>query len=282
MVKSILVPLDPSPYTEVATKMAIRIAKFNDAHITGMVIIDIPGIEKAIGPVPPGGIYYAEHLEEKKKADAEKRVDELLDKFRKACDAAGVAHSEAKNQGSPSDSILKEAIYYDLVLMGLRTHFNFETESTEGDSLNNVLEESITPIYAVPAEMPVSLDKKQHVKVCIPFDGSLPAARALQRFAQLIRHDIPEVKLLMSHDDGDYANQILENAKTYLRYHGIENVQTDWTVEHIIEKVKAEYMDWADAFVVGAHSRKGFLDFMVGSLTKELIAWNKKPVLIGQ
>jgi len=282
MVKSILVPLDPSPYTDMAIQMAIRIARFNKAHITGLVIIDIPGIEKAIGPVPPGGIYYAEHLEEKKKAEAEKRVNTLLEKFRDACDAAGVAHSEAKNQGSPSDSILREAIYYDLVLMGLRTHFNFESSDEEGDALHNVLNESITPVYAIPAQMPLNLEEKEHVKVCIPFDGSLPAARALQRFAQLIRQDIPHVKLVMSHDDGNFAREVLDSARTYLHHHDIEHVETEWTVEHIIQKVKNDYMEWADAFVVGAHSKKGILDFMVGSLTRELIQWNQKPVLIGQ
>ena len=282
MVKSILVPLDPSPYTDKAIETAIRMAQVNKAHLTGMVVIDIPGIKKAAGPVPPGGFYYAEHLTEKRKAEAEERVNALLKKFSAACDKAGVKHSEARNQGNPSESILKESIYYDLLVMGLRTHFNFEVSHEAGDSLQEMLDESITPIYAVPADMQVPKGDKAEVNVCIPFDGSLPAARALQRFAQLIRHDLPRVKLVMSHEDIEYAEGVLEGAKGYLAHHGIHNVETDITVENIIDKIKNDYTDWADVFVVGAHSKKGLFDFMVGSLTKYLIEWNRKPVFIGQ
>ncbi len=282
MVKSILVPLDPSPYTDKAIEVAIRMALVNDAHLTGMVVIDIPGIKKAAGPVPPGGFYYAEHLTEKRKAEAEERVDALLRKFSAACEKAGVKHSEARNQGNPSESILAESIYYDMIVIGLRTHFNFEVSNEAGDSLREMLDESITPIYAVPADFQVPKAGKAEIRVCIPFDGSLPAARALQRFAQLIRHEMPQVKLVMSHEDLDYAKGVLEGARNYLAYHGIDNVETEITVENIIDKIKADYADWADVFVVGAHSRKGLFDFIVGSLTRHLIDWNKKPVFIGQ
>jgi len=62
--RRILIPLDPSPYSESALNLACIVAKIYDAEITGMVILDIPGIKDSIGPVPIGGIYLAEKLEE--------------------------------------------------------------------------------------------------------------------------------------------------------------------------------------------------------------------------
>jgi len=55
MIKRILLPLDASPFTAAATEAACLLAKNQDAQITGLVVIDIPGIKKSIGPVPLGG-----------------------------------------------------------------------------------------------------------------------------------------------------------------------------------------------------------------------------------
>ena len=43
----------------------------------------------------------------------------------------------------------------------------------------------------------------------------------------------------------------------------------------IVDVVNKDYLDWADLFAVGAHSKSGILDFMVGSLTKNLIEYGK-------
>jgi len=282
MIKSILIPLDPSPYTDVAIDLGIQIAKVNDAQVTGLVILDIEGIEKSIGSIPPGGVYYAERLEEKRRREAEDRVQGLLDKFKSKCEAAAVRHEEARNQGSPSERILLESIYYDLVIVGLRTHYDFDVAGQPGKSLEKLLDQSITPVYAVPETFNIPNPSERRVHVTVPFDASFPAARSLQRLAQLMQPKITDVKIVMSCDDGDYARAALENAKDYLALHGYKNVETEWTIEKIKDKLISDYMDWTDVFVVGAHSKKGFLDFMVGNLTKFLIDQNEKAVVIGQ
>jgi len=54
MLKRILIPLDPGPYTEKCIELGCIMANRLDAELTGMVILDIPGIEKSVGPVPDG------------------------------------------------------------------------------------------------------------------------------------------------------------------------------------------------------------------------------------
>ena len=71
MVKSILIPLDPSPYTDSAIEIGCRMAKYHGAQLTGLVILDIPGIEKQIGPVPIGASYYADKYHGRKTANGE-------------------------------------------------------------------------------------------------------------------------------------------------------------------------------------------------------------------
>jgi nucleotide-binding universal stress UspA family protein len=282
MLKRILIPLDPSPYTETALEIGTTMARMYDAELTGLVILDLPGIEKSIGPIPLGGLYYADRLEKQKEKEANERIHSLLKKFGDICKNEGVHYREAEQQGSPSERILQEAIFFDAIIIGMRTHFHFETSEKPGDSLEKIMEETITPIYAVPEKYNFPDIPNEKIRVLIAFDGSLPAARAMQRFAQLVKPNLFEVTLLISEGDKAKADYYLNQAQAYLTIHGIEKIHKKWVEEDIIDAIEEIYLDWAHVVVVGAHSKKGIFGFKVGSLTTHLIKANRKPLLIGQ
>ena len=276
MIRRILTPLDPSPYSETALKYSCYIAHRQHAEITGMVILDIPGIEKSIGAVAPGALYWAEKLEKSRVAEAQKRIEQLLQKFEKTCQKEGVTCHKAEDQGSPSERIVWESLFYDLVVMGLRTHFQFETSDKPGKTLDKVLSQTITPVLAVPEHY------YEIRNVLIAFDGSLPAARALQRFAHLaIPYDF-NFTLLYAGDDKDTAMVYLNKAEEYLKAYSQNNVQKEWTNRSIIDAMREEYLDKSDLIVLGAHSRSALADFFVGSVTKYLINESNKVLFIGQ
>ena len=54
----ILLGLDGSSYAEAAVEYACQIALAHSAAITGVAIIDLPGIQSTGGPVPLGGAHY--------------------------------------------------------------------------------------------------------------------------------------------------------------------------------------------------------------------------------
>ena len=54
----ILLGLDGSPHAQAATEYACQIALAHNAAITGVAIIDQPGIQSSSGPVPIGGTHY--------------------------------------------------------------------------------------------------------------------------------------------------------------------------------------------------------------------------------
>jgi nucleotide-binding universal stress UspA family protein len=282
MIKRILIPLDPSPFTDSALEIGTILARLNQAELTGLVILDIPGIEKSMGPIPLGGLYYAEKREKAKEKEAEQRIHELLTKFKTKCEKEGINYREAEQQGSPSETIIQESIFYDAVIIGMRTFFHFETQDSPGDSLEELLDETITPVYAVPDKLILPKIPQEKIRVLIAFDGSLAASRALQRFAQLAPPPIFEVLLLTSDDKKEKAYYLMDQAESYLKCHNFQNIQKKWITEHIIDAISNTYLDWAHLVVLGAHSKKGMFDFMVGSLTKYLIKAAKKPVLIGQ
>jgi nucleotide-binding universal stress UspA family protein len=281
MIKRILLPLDASPFTAAATEAACVLARNQDAQITGLVVLDIPGIKKSIGPVPLGGGHYAKRLEGSRLEEAEKVVDELLATFRAKCEAEGVPWQEAETQGTPHEQISDESVYYDALVMGLRTFYRFDPEGKPGDTLDNVLEHSVTPVMGVP-ESYVTPEPGARVKSLLLFDGSLPAARSLQRFAQMARPELTDATLVMAGPDEELANYQLERAAHYLAAHGFDEVRSEWTEDDIVEAVDERYLDAADLVVVGAHSKVAVIDFLIGSLARHLIEVARKPILIGQ
>lgn len=282
MIRRILIPLDPSPYSDSALHLGCIIAKQYDAEVTGLVILDIPGIEDSIGPIPIGGIHLAEKLEKEKKEEARQRIDDLLIKFKAKCEKEGVSHKEAHRQGSPSTQILNESIYFDLLIIGLKTYFNFETSEKSGSSLDKLLNQSVTPIYGVPENLHLLEKPDRKIRVLIAFDGSPLAARAMQRFSLMVTPELYEITLLNSSEEKVEGEEILSRAEEYLNSHKITNIKKVWTYDNIIDVIKNDYYDEMDGFVVGAHSQDGIFDFLVGSLTKYLVKSAKKPVFIGQ
>jgi nucleotide-binding universal stress UspA family protein len=227
-------------------------------------------------------LHYAERLKQVKAKAAQERVEQLLAKFRAKCQNDKVRYREAEHQGSPSERIISESNYYDAVVMGMRTHFRFEDESPDGETLEDLLDESVTPVYAVPAEYSFTKAPGESFKVLIAYDNSLPAARALQRFAQFVIPEVQEVLLLAADRDKVAAEFYLTQAAAYLQAHSITRVTKEYASGTIIEVVESKYLDWADMVVMGAHSKRGLFDFKLGSLTKFLIERAQKPLLIGQ
>ncbi len=275
MIRRILVPLDPSSFTEAALDYACLFAKRQNATVTGLVVLDIPGIEKSASYHGLGGSYWAEKLEAHLRDEAEAHIENVLTKFRKRCENAGIAYVESKEQGSPSKRILEQSSFYDLIVVGMRTHFHFVTSDKPGDTLDKILDDSITPVLAVPAHFsPIK-------KVLISYDGSLAATRALQRFTHLSLAKDLEITVLFASDDKEKATYYLENISAYLNAYELTNFKTEWTDQLFIDALRQQYLDWADAIVLGAHSRSGLADFFVGSVTKFLINEAKKPLFIG-
>ena len=281
MIKRILLALDPSPYSETAIEYACHIAKMHNAEINGLVVLDIPGIAESIGPVPLGASHYAKQLTESKKKEADQRITALLNHFRDTCVKNGVSHRESKRQGSPSRAIIEESVYYDLVVMGLKTFFEFESESEDsGRSIAEFMDHSVTPILAVPkSPSPEFFDHE--FNVLMAFDGSLPSARCLHSLSQMYKEQPDNLILLSSDSNEAESKKRLSEAEMYLNAHGIYNVTKVHTSAHIKDAIAEQSKKEIDVIALGAHAKKSIFDFRLGSIARWLIEHSEKPLLIG-
>lgn len=283
MIKRILVPLDPSAFAEQALNLACRIAKVHDAEVTGLVILDVPGISSSIGPIPPGASYYARQLQESKIKEAKTRIKELLANFHNICEKFSVKAREHETQGMPSIKIITESMFYDLLVIGMRTHFHFETQEGPGDSFDDIIEQSITPIIAVPDKLKIP-DEGKPINALLALDGTNPSTRAMKRFIHLIQpfHDIVNIQILTSHEDKQIAQHFLEKAEDYIKAHLDIEVSTRISTKNIIKLMEDEYLEWSHGIVLGVHLSKGVFEFMTGSLTRYLTRECKVPMFIAQ
>ena len=279
MVRRILLPLDLSPFTDSALDLGCHIAKATGAEIKGIAILDIPGIKKSVGSIPIGGIYYADRLIEARKQDATAHITELLDKFNKKCHAEGVPHRISEQQGSPSQVLFEKSVFFDLIIAGIRTFYQYGSDNQEGKGIEEILGSTVTPIMAVPKGFKVP---DRRLKVLIAFNNSLPAARAMHRFAQLVNTAQFKVKIMMAGCDKKEAEYCLRRAGFFLQSHGFKDVSTEWNPLNPIDAMKEKYLEWAEAVVLGIHSKRGIIDFMIGSLSRFMLNEGSKVVLIGQ
>ncbi|MFV1981432.1 MAG: universal stress protein, partial [Rhodothermia bacterium] len=180
MLKRLLVPLDPSPFSQTAVSYACELASYHGAEVTGLVIIDLPGIRDSVAPFSPGSAHYAEKAELRLGAEAHEALRGIQSSFASKCEAVGVAHRSIERQGDPVEIIAHESAYYDLLVIGLRTHFNFQTSSAPGKTLSELMGHLATPILAVPETYSPFGSKLDAV---LAFDGSPAAIRSMRQFA---------------------------------------------------------------------------------------------------
>jgi nucleotide-binding universal stress UspA family protein len=279
MLKRILVPLDPYPFSKSAVSHACELAADHGAEVTGLIIIDKPGIHESVSPVSPGSAHIAHKAELRMEAEAHERLLDVLKDFGKRCDEVGVEHRSIERSGEPASVIEEISGYYDLLVIGLRTHFHFQTSEDPGETLSELIGHLSSPILAVPETYsPFGTT----LETVIAFDGSPASIRSMRQFAMSFAEKDLDIVLLTATDEIEEAKKIAEPAKEYLAAYGFDDVRLEWEPGDIIDIVDERYIDSAEVIVSGMHSKKGFFEFHVGSLPDHLVSEAKIPVYIGQ
>src|SRR5947209_4170206 len=117
MLRTILVALDDSPYTQTATSLAIDWGLRFKARLLGLGLLDTASIARPEA-VPLGSTSFKKERDGAKIVDTHGRVQTFLSKFQERCTAAGVAAEVFEDIGDPATNILRGAHRCDVVVMG--------------------------------------------------------------------------------------------------------------------------------------------------------------------
>lgn len=276
MLRRILLPLEPSIHGQNAQEIALRIALERQASVTALVVVDEPAVQRQIGSVPAGGGAFVAELRAGRMGEIQAGLDKMVAAFESKAAGLGVAYEICKGTGDPSETIVQEAAFHDLIVMGQRSDFDFDGESDPSRRyVQAVLDKGVSPVLILPSKLP----EQRPERILVLFNGSLPSARALHRLPMMPWIHESRVRVVMADTDEAAASPALAKAAAFLKAHGIPKVTVEWTPDSVLDLLKGESMEWADMVVAGAHARS-VLDFLLGSVASFLIEQDKRPVLI--
>jgi nucleotide-binding universal stress UspA family protein len=276
MLRSALVALDGSAYSESATTLAIDWARRFGARLLGLGVLDAPSIRGA-EPVPLGAGAYKKARDEARLVDAHRRVVGFLADFQARSQAAGIAAEVLEDIGDPATRILREAQRCDLVILARETHFHFETQEQPDEILAQVLRGSPRPVVVVPRELP------EGQGIVLAYGGGREAARTLQTFQLLGLAAGETIDVVSIHRDGAEAETVAHLAGEYLTAHGTSHrlhpiVSAAPPAEVLLEEVQHAR---PRLLVMGAHGPHPLRDLFGTSVTRAVLRACPVPAFIG-
>ena len=269
----ILLGLDGSPYAQAAIEYACQLALAHDAVITGVAIIDLPGIKSASGPVPIGASHYDVQLEEQQLEETEEKAKAILENFARICEERQVKTVLHADTGRPFSEIIEESKFHDFIIMGKRTFFEYTANETYG-TLEQVLKNGLAPVLAVP-------DSTRKIeKVLVAYDNSAPASKAVHMFLLLGIWNACDITLLTVNNNAEAGQKLLANLRDFFGSYGIEPnlVTQSGHPDEVVKSYIAE--NDIDMLVMGAYGRKSVREFFVGSVTQHLIQETTIPLFL--
>jgi len=276
----ILVGMDDSDYAQRAIDYGIALAKKSGATLAGICVVDTFGIERHSAGANIGAFYFAEKLIDEKINESRDKLEKLLDAFEEKCKSAGVKWEKILTCGSPAREIIRESELADLLIIGVRTFFHFETSEGPGDTFEKVVSHGRCPLIAVTdEELPLEMS------VLVAYDGNLKSNNALRAFAGINdRFNFSRsVTLLNISDDPCTGDEILEKADRYLQAHGLtikKKVRAGRPREIIYRTAKEMEATRKTLLVIGTSGSNEISSFLLGNSLKNIVRDGSIPLFI--
>ena len=290
--KRILCPIDFSEGSTHAVEYAVAIARWYDAKITALHVLD-----RWFGWEPP--ILFAESGGVKSVPVNREQVSLMLGSCMLPAVRAHVPFDTQIEQGDAADRILEcaRALTADLVVLGTHGRSGFE-RFLVGSVTEKVLRQASCPVLTVPP-LAVSVSKLPFSRVFCAVDFSEPSLQALQVALSLAQESDAQLTVLHVIDWPDDETFLAETFDTPDMRHQLET-QTVQRLEALIpdearvwcrpsvkvgvgkayRQIVSEAADAAaDLIVIGVHGRNVLDLTLVGSTTNQVVRRATCPVL---
>jgi nucleotide-binding universal stress UspA family protein len=273
MLRSILVGLDGSDFSEAAVELGIEWVRRHNALLVGIGVsgAEMPNVTGVpVGAVGSPAIQAAPSNDQDSSA-----VAELLERFTCRCSNAGVKSETIAATGNPAEAIMLEAQRFDLILMGQRTNF-LRGPAGFDDTLREIVRHSPRPVVSVPEKVPRS------THVLIAYDGSVQAARTVQAYQALDLHHGGELTVISVELDEAEAARRAERAIQFLRSHDIPAAPLALASQFAPAREILDHIEKLDAglLVMGAYGKQTWREFFLGSTTQTVLRESTTPVLV--
>ncbi len=187
-----------------------------------------------------------------------------------------MAFKPLEDVGDPYIEILRETQRYDMVLLGLKTHFEFGFENIDDETLIRVLHSAPRPVVVVPENLGAG------EAVVIAYDGSLQASRALYAFEASGLGRGRDVHVVSIGSEQGPASAQADRAVEFLAFHEIKSVPTVLTSPNapaplLLERARGL---GAGLIVMGVYGQPILREFFVGSTTRTMLRETPVPLFV--
>lgn len=282
MIKRILLGLGGTPYTPVAIKRAIELARHHEAEITGVTVVDVKRLasiglsQKNTGPAAGETDMQRHYLTQEK-------IEAAISEFESACAAEGIKYRVKREDKETSfELMISLAHYHDLMIFGLQSIFEYHVSLVDlsieqpKDTLARLISAGVRPIVAVSDQF-----RPIH-KVMIAYSGSMESAKTMKRFVQLRLWPDAQLKIVTYQSSEDKARQLLFDASEYCRAHGF-HVEHDSNPGSPKEFLLPMATLWqADMIVLGNSARSLLMKRIIGETALHIIRNADRPLFMCQ
>lgn len=274
MIRRILVGLGGTPFTPTAIRYAVELAQAHQAEVLGATVIDhrrLGALAKASGTAKDA-VQECHRIEE-----IRKRQEQAIADFESSCANANLRYSVTRESGDPFEKMTSQARYYDLMIFGLRSLFDYDVVATApSDVLTRLVSRGVRPILAV------SREHRPIRRALLAYSGSMESANAIRRFVQMQLWPDLSFKVVTFEHPPEVARELVANVVGYCRAYGY-----DAEVEHVAGSAKQQLLqhatDWkADLIVVGNSAKHLWLKKLLGETAMHVIKHADIPLFLSQ
>lgn len=284
MLRQLVVGVDGSDDSMLASRQAIRIAERTQSAVKYVSIVDsrkteLPivysggsynvAFERTFIPADPELRGFYDRLKQDLQAFAEKCVERCAEEARER----KVESTTVVRSGLPSALLLEECRSGDLLVIGQRGENAHHNRTIVGSTTEDIVHSAPRPVLVCPH---TTTDLRRGV---LAYDQSPSSENALQ-FCVGFGPNLWDDFVLLSLGEAEEPSPRVERELRFLTKHDIParvSCRSGAPVQTILEAATAEE---ADVIIVGAHAKTSIREYLLGSTTSHLVRRSSRPVLI--
>lgn len=275
MLRSLLVGVNGSQWSQVACEIAIRWARDLKIPLTCLGVCE-SGPPSSIESVPLSQTDMAAACDIGLSAMQRAKIKRALRDAGQHAAAAGISCHIIEVEGNPATLLGEEAQRHDLIILGRRACPHPSQGAAPSETLTEILRYSPRPIVLAGQEIP----RSSHVIVA--YDGSAQASRTLQSFVSSGLYYGHPLHLVGVGNSPNDVNRSLSRAVDYLNAHSL---RAETHVLPIEVDVSQTLIDFArqtptGLLVMGVYGQPWYKELLFGSVTRAVLAQFPAPLFL--
>ncbi|MEJ5173567.1 MAG: universal stress protein [Hydrogenothermaceae bacterium] len=279
MIGRILVGIDGSKASKIASEYGFYLSKSLKRPVIGINIVDIRLLEGPFMADIAGGLGFTTYADftVKIREILEERSQTILDEFTAECRQAQADCSIAQAYGIPDYEIVQMADPEDLIIVGKKGEHSEIIKSLIGSTAEKVARKSVCPVMITPMK-----EFKPITNILVCFDGREKSVHGLDFAKHLSEKLNTNIKVISVFEDmvkdSEKVKEFKERVKTIVEK-DVEFIDKYGLAEEQIENFIKSDKD-IDLVVLGAYGDSYVKEIILGSTTSYITAISPVPVIL--